>query len=108
MRLSRPCYDKAHRCPGWAGGGMRFASPARCAGGSLRDGRYYEGRLWRWRFNRHDCGVLVLPYVVRWVDPTWLAYVLDRRIDAARYEVELRENDQGWADVERELREDDP
>lgn len=33
MRLSRPCYDKAHRCPGWAGGGWKSARRDRCPGG---------------------------------------------------------------------------
>jgi hypothetical protein len=79
MRLSRPCYDKMHRCPGWAGGGMRYAKVDRCADGRLHDPKrehIYEGRWWRWRFNRCDtCDVLVLPYVIRYVDPRWWGYV---------------------------------
>jgi hypothetical protein len=83
MRLSRPCYDKMHRCPGWAGGGMRFARHDRCVNGRLRPrGRrehIYAGRLWRLRLNRCDtCDVLALPYAVRWMDPRWLTYVLRR------------------------------
>lgn len=74
MRISRPCYDKMHRCPGWAGGGMRFARVERCDDGRLvggRDGSLFEGRFWRFRFNRCDtCGVVVLPYAIRWVDPS--------------------------------------
>lgn len=35
MRLSRPCYDKPHRCPGWAGGGMRYPKVDRCDGGRI-------------------------------------------------------------------------
>lgn len=78
MRFSRPCYDKAHRCPGWAGGGTRFASVDRCQDGRIGRGRYYEGRAWRWRFNRCDsCDVIVLPYVVRYVDPRWWRWQLD-------------------------------
>ena len=33
MRISRPCYDKPYRCPGWAGGGMRYAKVDRCSNG---------------------------------------------------------------------------
>jgi len=78
VRLSRPCYDKMHRCPGWAGGGNRHARVQRCDNGRLRgsiDGSLYERRLWRWRFNRCTvCDVLVLPCAVRYVDPSnwWL------------------------------------
>lgn len=69
MRISRPCYDKPHRCPGWAGGGTRYAKVQRCAGitGSMVD--MYEKRFWQFRFNKHnECGVTVLPYAVRWLD----------------------------------------
>jgi hypothetical protein len=75
MRLSRPCYDKPHRCPGWAGGGMRYAKVDRCDGGRLDIYRSW----WQWRINRCDtCGVYVLPYVVRWLDWRWWGYVLRR------------------------------
>ena len=78
MRISRPCYDKMHRCPGWAGGGMRYARVGRCEGGRLRgarDGSLYERRFWRLRFNRCDsCDVLVLPWAVRFVDPSQIRY----------------------------------
>lgn len=72
MRISRPCYDKMHRCPGWAGEGTRYARVDRCDDGRLvggRDGSLWAGRWWRWRVNRCDtCDVVVLPYVVRYVD----------------------------------------
>jgi hypothetical protein len=72
VRLSRPCYDKMHRCPGWAGGGLRYARRDRCDNGHL-GWQIYEGRLWRWRLNRCPaCAVVVLPYVVRWVDWRWI------------------------------------
>lgn len=77
MRISRPCYDKMHRCPGWAGGGFLAAKVERCAGGRVGGDDYSSGRFWRWRFNRcSDCPVLVLPYVVRWLDPRWLSYAV--------------------------------
>lgn len=68
MRLSRPCYDKPHRCPGWAGGGTRYAKANRCTCGGSMPG-FYDRRAWRWRpYRNAACGVLVLPYVVRWLD----------------------------------------
>lgn len=74
MRLSRPCYDKMHRCPGWAGGGMRYAKTKHCYGGHLQ-GDIYRRLCWRFRFNRCDtCDVLVLPYMVRYLDWRWLKY----------------------------------
>lgn len=70
MRISRPCYDKYHRCPGWAGGGTKYAKITRCHGGSLTG--CYERRLWKWRRNKCPaCGVTVLPYMVRWLDLGW-------------------------------------
>lgn len=77
-RISRPCYDKGHRCPGWAGGGVRFAKVRRCVDGRGRlvgwqDGSLYAGRFWQLRLNRCDtCGMVVLPFAVRWVDPSMI------------------------------------
>jgi hypothetical protein len=80
MRLSRPCYDKSHRCPGWAGGGMRSAKVDRCRDGRVGGGRYYEGPAWRWRFHRCDvCDVVTLPDVVRWLDFRWWKLCWDLR-----------------------------
>lgn len=71
MRLSRGCYDKRHRCPGWAGGGMKYAEKNLCDDGRLVIN--YDARLWRWRFHRCDsCDVLVLPDILRWISPRWL------------------------------------
>ena len=74
IRISRPCYDKPHRCPGWAGGGLRYARTRHCDGGTIL--RAYEpGRWWPWLPHRcGTCGMFVLPSHVRWVDPVWLAY----------------------------------
>lgn len=93
MRISRPCYDKPHRCPGWAGGGVRSAKVDRCKG----DGGYVRTRpRWKpvdddpeifpeggyeddhpgsnqWRFGRCDgCGVRTWPYAVRWISPRYV------------------------------------
>ena len=93
MRLSRPCYDKPHRCPGWAGGGWRSAKADRCDGGTIRvrvpmegcrDEWEYPGtRPWRFGFC-NECDVRTWPRVTRHIDPTywrhgfWLTF---RRLD---------------------------
>lgn len=81
FRLSRPCYDKFRRCPGWAGGGNRHARTVRCDGGML-DVSTPAGtviRAVRWRFLRcHRCGTVVAPSVIRHIDPTNLPYTLRR------------------------------
>lgn len=65
MRISRPCYDKYHRCPGWSGGGMKLAKVKRCKGGSLATVINYEGP-WRWKWHQcPECKVWVMPY--NWV-----------------------------------------
>ena len=77
MRISRPCYDKMHRCPGWAGGGTRYAKAPSCNGGSLTGA--FEKKLWRWRLNRcRECKVLVLPYMIRWLDWHWYGWLRPR------------------------------
>lgn len=69
MRISRPCYDKPHRCPGRAGGGWKWAKVTRCEGGFLNTD-LYEKKFYKLRFNRcNKCDVLVLPYAIRYIDP---------------------------------------
>lgn len=88
-RLSRPCYDKPHRCPGSAGGGPKFARVRRCEGGYVTFGMSYEehagleGADWD-RYPRPfalgqctKCDVIVLPFWTRklslfwWADHLW-------------------------------------
>lgn len=84
MRLSRPCYNKPHRCPGWAGGGELYAKVQRCEGGRLNG--LHEKRLWRWRFNRcGSCDVVVLPYAVRLLDWRWWQTEARRFMRDVRY-----------------------
>lgn len=92
MRLSRTCYDKAHRCPGWAGGGIHSAKVSRCPSGSIRtrdmrigeeDGRrVVYGRYPsedKWRFGHcTDCDVVTWPVITRWLDPGWLRWQMRR------------------------------
>lgn len=96
MRLSRPCYDKPHRCPGWAGGGVHFPSTrgyakyGSCDNGSIRtrlrrgdeSGDNYPGSR-RWSFGRcTKCDVVTWPVVIRWVDPGWWNWKwIDFKID---------------------------
>jgi hypothetical protein len=85
VRISRPCYDKFHRCPGWAGGGMLYAKVDRCEGGRLPDDAY-DSRLWKWRINQcATCGVYVLPYVIRWLDWRQWDYVVRSAVRDLRY-----------------------
>ncbi|GAB2734711.1 hypothetical protein GCM10027273_12030 [Nocardioides pakistanensis] len=84
-RISRPCYDKPHRCPGWAGGGMFSAKVDRCA-----DGRVTVKPRWsevipvaEGLFDDHPgahplrfghcaaCGVTTWPWATRRLDPQW-------------------------------------
>lgn len=88
MRISRPCYDKYRRCPGWAGGGMRYAKTERCNNGIVNTYTPNGDRriLWRWRCHRCDtCGVLVLPCHVAKIDPTAWRSHLRRRRDRKRW-----------------------
>lgn len=58
-RLSRPCYDKAHRCPGWAGGGPKYPrGESRCDGGRINA---YDYKGW-WFGVCNKCNVVTLPY----------------------------------------------
>lgn len=80
MRLSRPCYDKPHRCPGWAGGGWKFGKKGTCSNGSVRtnDGSGFwaldldgHPRSHPWRFGRcTKCDVVTWPYNIRFIDPS--------------------------------------
>lgn len=71
LPFSRPCYDKPHRCPGRAGGGMKWAMVYRCERGSLQ-APYYR-RYWLGT-RCPECGLYVLPIAVEWLDWTWLSY----------------------------------
>lgn len=72
-RFSRPCYDKYHRCPGWNGGGPRFAKNVRCDGGRIAID--YDDKLRNWKFWPCDtCNVLVLPYHARKLSIPYMIY----------------------------------
>lgn len=91
IRLSRTCYDKAHRCPGWAGGGMKYAKGgSRCDNGRIyvlptmrHLRRLLRGKDWEldwnthpgahpWRFGRcTKCNVVTWPHITRLLSPSW-------------------------------------
>lgn len=80
MRLSRPCFDKPWRCPGWAGGGAKYARKERCDNGRIRGWGIHDDRLVRpeWHFLRCDtCDVVTIPFALRWLFPEqWRWYAL--------------------------------
>lgn len=95
-RFRRLCYDKAHRCPGWAGGGLRWAyddtkpddwnedlgpwetSNSRRRHWWQQPHRCDDGRIWNliyrdpWRSFRFGkctkCDIIALPRVTRILD----------------------------------------
>lgn len=71
MKISRPCWDKYHRCPGWAGPGWGNPRPGTdCPSGSLSGVIDYDSRWWRWRFHQcPKCAMVVLPYWSHVLDP---------------------------------------
>lgn len=62
--ISRPCYDKWWRCPGWTGGGMRYAKKNRCNNGSVARIRFGFGHC-------DICNTLTLPTWIRNLDWRW-------------------------------------
>lgn len=87
MRLSRHCYDKPRRCPGWAGGGFSYAEVQTCDNGSIQllddhTGSLFITRIKRnWSFHRCDtCDVVCWPIVVRWLDYRWWQWWLTRNV----------------------------
>jgi hypothetical protein len=88
FRISRPCYDKLRRCPGWAGGGIRYARVRRCDNGFLSTYTSKGSKpLWKWRVYRcPKCRVYVLPYLIRWLDYGWWKWeIADWRRDLAHW-----------------------
>lgn len=91
MRLSRPCYDKPRRCPGWIGGGWKWPKgDHRCDSGYIDFG--WESEWWAWHFGRCSvCDVLVLPFNFRFIDPTYWRHTSPRAfVDSVGTYLELR------------------
>lgn len=80
IQISRLNYDKPHRCPTWSGGGWRNGDAAdpRCTASFASF--MYRRTAWKWRpVQCRRCGLVCLPYVTRWLDPTWLWWYFGRR-----------------------------
>lgn len=109
-KISRPCYDKPRRCPGWNGGGTKDARVERCPGGHITFGSslaamaHFTAKDWS-RYPRWNalgqctkCDVVVLPYWIRLVDPTyWLRWKLRWAMQDLRTSVDNWIED-WWAD----------
>lgn len=94
-RLSRPCYDKPHRCPGWAGGGFKYAKgDSRCAYGyivtrvprpELGAGMCSPGEK-PFRFGHcTECDVVTWPFIMRKLSIPWWMWRLRWKAQDARY-----------------------
>lgn len=74
MKIMRSNYDKPHRCPDWSGPAMKNGT-GDCPGGSLsvqmygKDGKR-KGAFWRFH-KCTKCGTIVLPFILRKLDPSW-------------------------------------
>ena len=89
MRLSRPCYDKPHRCPGWAGGGPKVAKAYLCNNGSIRTrvpmtdcpGEFEYPASRPFRFGHcTKCDTVTWPWITRKLSIFWWAYEIRRDI----------------------------
>lgn len=80
IKISRPCYDKYRRCPGWAGAGWKYNRRDWCHDG-MASWEFFELPRWTWRWWRCiECGTLVLPYNARYLDPRWWRHWTPRRL----------------------------
>jgi hypothetical protein len=86
IRLSRPCYDKYHRCPGWAGGGWKWPKgESRCNGGHLKVD-WEKPYRWHWKFHRCDtCNVLAFPYMAHWLSPGWYKFKVEMKVEDLKF-----------------------
>lgn len=98
-RLSRPCFDKYRRCPGWAGSAWKYAKVHRCDNGFIQID--WEDKLWKWKFwPCNTCNVLVLPYVAHWLFPSYIAWNIkrawDNKIESIQWKLENRKRRRHW------------
>ncbi|MET0994076.1 MAG: hypothetical protein ABWY20_08325 [Mycobacterium sp.] len=80
MSIRRACYDKPHRCPGWAGGGFRYPKEGKsiCDNGYIP---YSESRLDGWAVKKcGECGTIRLPIYTKWLDPAWLKFWIGMKL----------------------------
>lgn len=100
MRVMRRNYDKPHRCPGWSGPAFKAQTlwgidPELCA--YLGPRRLVEARVRNGPEAWHSYGLVrcpgcktwVLPYWMRWTDPSYLVWKISRRIKDWRLDREF-------------------
>ena len=103
-RLSRPCYDKPGNCPGWSGGGLKYAKTNRCDNGRIRIPVGYDAETMLavlsgtlddhpgshpFRFGRCDtCNVITWPWITRRLDPTLWWSVTQWSLQRLRWKVQ--------------------
>lgn len=87
MRLSRPCYDKFHRCPGWAGGGFKYPKVDKCTNGYIKYGKDYTYRIWEFG-HCSKCDVIVFPNHIRYIDATFYKSELLWKIQKIKWAVQ--------------------
>jgi len=89
MKIMRVNYDKPHRCPTWSGPGWS-GGKGECAGGSFarvfHEEEYHQRKRPEWRFHTcESCGVVVLPEVLKNLDPTWWTHRIRVRVRNIQY-----------------------
>ena len=89
MKIMRPNYDKAWRCPDWSGPALK-GGKGDCPGGSTASMWGSDYDLWK-VFVCRSCGTIILPSHIRKLDPTWWKYKLERKIEDWKYERSLRD-----------------
>lgn len=84
MKIMRSNYDKKHRCPNWSGPAFK-GGVGDCPGGSLSRQMYGtlgEKRHAEWKFFVcYQCGTIVLPNILRNLDPSWWKFAAGRKKD---------------------------
>ena len=94
MRVMRRNYDKPHRCPGWSGPAMKagridgidadrcgYLAPRRLTEFHVRNGPDAWNSYGLVRCP--GCKTWVLPYWMRWADPSYLSWKIRRAIKEA-------------------------
>lgn len=97
MKIMRSNYDKKHRCPDWSGPAFKGGT-GDCPGGSLSRQMYgHDGgkKYVDWKFYVcYQCGTIVLPPILRHVDPSWIKWRMERRVANWKYEREMNRFEQ--------------
>jgi hypothetical protein len=100
LNVSRPCYDKRHRCPGSVGGGMKSAKVELCHGGYVNHPSTLDPnrRASNWEFGRcKKCGVLVLPSNIQYVDPSNWPWLVRSMIRDIKWKYHLWQDERRWS-----------